>query len=78
MKHEPYEKRLLRIFEQAGYDPADILTLQPEELVEIPNITVPNIRTVLFLQRKAPIPKSCRNCTDRTILKFLEELGLDE
>lgn len=76
MQHEPYEKRLLRIFEQAGYTPADILTLKPEELVEVPNITVPNIRTVLFLQHKAPIPKNCRRCPDRAMQKFLEELGL--
>ena len=76
MQHEPYEKRLLRIFAEAGYSPAEILTIKPEDMVEVPNITVPNIRTVLYLQNKAPIPKGCRHCTDRTIEKFLEELGL--
>lgn len=76
MQHEPYEKRLLRIFDQAGYAPADILTIKPEDLVEIPNITVPNIRTVLFLQRKATMPKGCKKCPDRAMHKFLEEMGL--
>ncbi len=76
MQHEPYEKRLLRIFEQAGYAPADILSLKPEELVEVPNITVPNIRTVLFIQKKVPIPKRCKHCPDRALEKFLEEVGL--
>ena len=76
MQHEPYEKRLIRIFEEAGHKPADILSIQPEELVEIPNITVPNIRIVLFLQRKAPLPKECQHCPDRAMQDFLESLGL--
>ena len=76
MQHETYEKRLIRIFEEAGHKPADILSMPPEELVEIPNITVPNIRTVLFLQRKAPIPKRCKICPDRAFEIFLEEMGL--
>lgn len=76
MQHEPYEKRLIRILVEAGHKPADILTLQPEELVDIPNITVPNIRTALFLQRKIPIPKGCRCCPDRSLQRLLEELGL--
>ncbi len=52
MKRERYEKRLFRVFAQAGYSPSSILTVTPEQMVEIPNITVPNIRTVLFVQRK--------------------------
>lgn len=52
MKRERYEKRLFRIFAQAGYAPAQILTVSTEEMVEIPGITVPNIRTVLCLQKK--------------------------
>ncbi|MBR0162428.1 MAG: hypothetical protein IJQ02_14260 [Oscillospiraceae bacterium] len=52
MKRERYEKRLFRIFAQAGYAPAQILTVSTEELVEIPGITIPNIRTVLCLQKK--------------------------
>ena len=52
MKRERYEKRLFRILTQAGYTPTQILTISVENLVEIPNITVPNIRTVLYLQRK--------------------------
>ena len=52
MKRERYEKRLFRVFEQAGYSPSRILTITPEQMVEIPNITVPNIRTVLYVQKK--------------------------
>ena len=76
MQHETYEKRLIRIFEEAGHKPSDILSMPLEELVEIPNITVPNIRTILFLQRKAPVPKRCEICPDRAFEQFLEELGL--
>lgn len=47
---ERYEKRLFRLFAEAGYSPAQILTITPEEMVEIPGITVPNIRTVLYVQ----------------------------
>lgn len=49
---ERYEKRLFRLFEEAGYSPVRILTITPEEMVEIPGITVPNIRTVLNIQNK--------------------------
>lgn len=49
---ERYEKRLFRIFEEAGYSPVQILTITPEEMVEIPGITVPNIRAVLHVQNK--------------------------
>lgn len=49
---ERYEKRLIRLFEQVGYSPVRILTITPEEMVEIPGITVPNIRAVLYLQNK--------------------------
>lgn len=49
---ERYEKRLFRIFEEAGYSPIRILTITPEEMVEIPGITVPNIRAVLYVQNK--------------------------
>lgn len=49
---ERYEKRLFRIFEEAGYSPVQVLTITPEEMVEIPGITVPNIRAVLHVQNK--------------------------
>ena len=52
MKRERYEKRLYRILTQAGYTPTQILTISVEQLVEIPGVTVPNIRTILYLQRK--------------------------
>ena len=49
---ERFEQRLFRIFAQAGYPPIRILTVTPEEMVEIPGITVPNIRAVLCVQNK--------------------------
>ena len=54
MKRERFEKRLFRIFAEAGYSPVQILTVTPEEMVEIPGITVPvpNIRAVLCVQNK--------------------------
>lgn len=52
MKRERFEQRLFRIFAAAGYSPIQILTVTPEEMVEIPGITVPNIRAVLCVQNK--------------------------
>lgn len=49
---ERFEQRLFRIFAQAGYSPVQLLTVTPEEMVEIPGITVPNIRAVLCVQNK--------------------------
>lgn len=53
MKRERFEQRLLRIFAEAGYQPSQLLDITPEEMVEVPGITVPNIRTVLAVQNKA-------------------------
>lgn len=53
MKRERFEERLLRIFAEAGYQPSQLLDITPEEMVEVPGITVPNIRTVLAVQNKA-------------------------
>ena len=50
MKRERFEQRIFRVFAQAGYSPVRILTITPEEMVEIPGITVPNIRAVLYVQ----------------------------
>ena len=47
MMKERFEQRRFRIFAQAGYSPVQLLTVTPEEMVEIPGITVPNIRAVL-------------------------------
>lgn len=52
MARERFEQRLFRIFAQAGYSPIQLLTVTPEEMVEIPGITVPNIRAVLCIQNK--------------------------
>ena len=51
-KRKNFVDRLLRIFSQAGYAPACLLTISPRELVEIPGITVPGIRLVLRLQHE--------------------------
>lgn len=50
MAREQFEQRLFRIFQEAGYLPSDLLTISPEEVVEVPGITVPNIRAILALQ----------------------------
>ena len=50
MAREYFEQRSLRILKNAGYLPSDLLTISPEEVVEVPGITVPNIRTILTLQ----------------------------
>lgn len=52
MKKEHFERRLLRVFAEAGYSPLRLLTVTPEEMVEIPGITVPGIRAVLCVQSK--------------------------
>ena len=52
MMKERFEQRLFRIFAQAGYSPVQLLTVTPEEMGEIPGITVPNIRAVLCVQNK--------------------------
>lgn len=49
---ERFEQRLFRIFAQAGYSPVQLLTITPEEMVEVPGVTVPNIRAVLCVQNK--------------------------
>ena len=55
---ERFEQRLFRIFAQAGYPPIRILTVTPEEMVEIPGITVPIIRAVLCVQNKVLAEKN--------------------
>lgn len=52
MSKERFEQRLFRIFAQAGYSPVRILAVTPEEMVEIPRVTVPEIRAVLCVQNK--------------------------
>lgn len=51
-KRERPEQRIIRIITEAGYSPADILTISVADLVEIPGITIPNIRAVLYVQKK--------------------------
>ena len=46
---ERFEQRLFRIFAQAGYSPVQLLTVTPEEMVEIPGITVPNILSLIHI-----------------------------
>ena len=77
MKHETFEKRLFRIFAQAGYSPIRILTVTPEEMVEIPGITVPNIRAVLCVQNKILAEKNTvkKGQLIRELLKEAEQNG---
>ena len=67
---ERFEQRLFRIFAQAGYSPVQLLTITPEEMVEIPGITVPNIRAVLCVQNKVRSGKLVE-----ALLKEAEESG---
>lgn len=62
MQKERFEQRLFRIFAQAGYSPIRILTVTPEEMVEIPGVTVPEIRAVLCVQKRVLAdPNTIRN-----------------
>ena len=35
MAREHFEQRLFRIFQEAGYLPSDLLSISPEEMVEV-------------------------------------------
>ena len=41
MAREHFEQRLLRIIKEAGYLPSDLLTISPEEMVEVPESLSP-------------------------------------
>ena len=58
-KREKYEKRLFRIFANAGYSAVQVLSLSVEEMCEVKGITVPNIRTVLYWQKKLRRDRVC-------------------
>lgn len=69
---ERYEQRLFRILAEAGHPPIRILTITPEELVEVPGITVPNIRAVLCVQNKL-LSKDNNLRASRRIRELLKE-----
>lgn len=71
---EPFEQRLFRIFAQAGYSPVQLLTVTPEEMVEIPGITVPNIRAVLCAQNKVLDDRN-KIRSGRLVEELLKEAG---
>ena len=78
VKREKYERRMFRIFTQAGYSPTQILTVSVDDMVEIPGITVPNIRTVLCIQKKlmgenSPIRRAMMI---DDYLRFAERMGV--
>ena len=77
MKRERFERRLFRIFAEAGYSPIQILTVTPEEMVEIPGITVPNIRAVLCVQNKVLSEKNTVR-KGRLVEKLLREAAESE
>lgn len=82
MSRERFEQRLFRVFAQAGYSPIRILTITPEEMVEVPGITVPNIRAVLCVQNK--VLSEQNNIRKGQLLDTLmkaakeSEVGIDE
>ncbi len=51
-EREKFEERLFRVLKEAGYNPMELLTISIDKLVEIKNITVPEIRVVLCMQKK--------------------------
>ncbi len=71
---ERFEQRLFRIFAQAGYSPVQLLTVTPEEMVEIPGITVPNIRAVLCVQNKVLADRN-KVRSGRLVEELLKEAG---
>lgn len=77
MKRERFEQRLFRIFAEAGYSPIHILTVTPEEMVEIPGITVPNIRAVLCVQNKVLSEKNTVR-KGRLVAEILREAAESE
>jgi hypothetical protein len=77
MKRERFEQRLFRIFAEAGYSPVQLLTVTPEEMVEIPGITVPNIRAVLCVQNKVLSEKN-RNRAGSLLENALREIKESE
>ena len=52
MSKEKFVQRLYRVFTDAEYTALDMLTIPTADMVEIPNITIPEIRAVLYLQQK--------------------------
>ena len=74
MMKERFEQRLFRIFAQAGYSPVQLLTVTPEEMVEIPGITVPNIRAVLCVQNKVLADRN-KVRSGRLVEELLKEAG---
>ena len=71
---ERFEQRLFRIFAQAGYSPVQLLTITPEEMVEIPGITVPNIRAVLCVQNKVLADRN-KVRSGRLVEELLKDCG---
>ena len=74
MKKEPFEPRVFRKFAQAGYSPVQLLTVTPEEMVEIPGITIPNIRAVLCVQNKVLADRN-KVRSGRLMEELLKEAG---
>ena len=52
MSREKFVQRMYRVFTDAGYSALQMLTVSAEEMVEIPNITIPEIRAVMYIQKK--------------------------
>ncbi len=51
VKRERFMERLVRVFREAELPPALMLFVPPLMLAELPRITVPEIRAVLYLKQ---------------------------
>lgn len=71
---ERFEQRIFRIFAEAGYSPVQLLTITPEEMVEVPGVTVPNIRAVLCVQNKVLAQRNLVR-KGRLVKALLKEAG---
>ena len=73
MMKERFEQRLFRIFAQAGYSRCSF-SPSPGGNVEIPGITVPNIRAVLCVQNKVLADRN-KVHSGRLMEELLKEAG---
>ena len=71
MNKEKFVQRLYRVFSDAGYTALEYLTISVEEMIEIPDIKIPEIKAALYLQKKyrrgeiAGIKKEVSRCERR-------------
>lgn len=74
---ERFMERLLRVFKQAGYPPACILTITPLELSRIPGITVPGIRAVCYMQHMIMSDPQMVDAVVQMLDRYIREVEAD-